>query len=118
MQTSVNGTTDEYLAQAGAVTFDIACQAPHAKAWNRAARQLFAFSVTESLNIYLCWTERVETQDLAWHRVIYYHKDGTDALCILLCCVFVQVIIERRHPTMKGCAIVHPGIKNLLFKHA
>ena len=118
MQTSVNGTTDENLAQAGSVTFDIACQAPHAKAWNRVARQFFAFRFTELLNIYLCRTERVETQDLAWHRVIHKHKDGADALCILLCCVFVQVIIESRNPTMKGCAIVHPGIKNLLLKHA
>ncbi len=73
MQTSVNGTTDQKLAQSGPVTFHTACQTPHAKAGNGVAGQFFAFSVTDLLNVYLYRTERIETQDLAGRRFIHDH---------------------------------------------
>jgi len=70
------------------------------------------------MNVYLCRTESVKAQYLAWAGVVHDHKNRAEALCVLLCCIFVQVIIKRRYPGRKGRSIMSPNIKNLLFKHA
>lgn len=117
MQTSVNGTPHQNLAQASAPTFNSACQASNAKARHGIARQFFTFRFTELLNAYLCCAERVKTQYLARCRVINQNKNGANAFCILLRGVLVQELIKSRHAAMKGGTVVQADIKNLLFKH-
>ena len=118
MQTSVNSTANQNLAQSSSSIFNGACQTPHAKTRNGIARQFFAFRIAELLNTYLCCAKRIEAQNLARRCIVHQNKDRINAFCILLGRIFVQVIIQRRHPAMKPCAIVQPGVKNLLFKHA
>lgn len=117
-QTSVNCTTDQNLAQSATTAFNFACQASQPETGNRVTRQFFPFRVADLMNVYLCRTERVKAQDFVWHGVVHHDKNRAEALCVLLCRKFVQVIIKRWHPAMKGRSIMSPSIKNLLFKHA
>ena len=118
MQTSVNSTAHQNLAQSSSKIFNTPCKTPHAETRNGITRQFFSFNITELLNAHLCCAQGIEAQDLARRCIVHQNKDRANAFCILLCRVFVQVFIQRRHPAPKPCAIVQLGIKNLLFKHA
>ena len=118
LQTPIHGKTYQQLPQMVSTGFNLASQAPHSKARNRVAGQLFSFGITELVDADLCGAQRVEAQNFAWSGVVNQHKNRANALCALLHRIFVQEVIKRWLPALKTGPIMQLGVKKPLFKHA
>lgn len=118
LQTSVYGKTYQQRSQMVSTGFNVARKAPHSKARNRVAGQLFSFDLTELFDTDLCGAQCVKAQNFAWSGVVNQYKNRANALCALLLRILVQEVIQRGLTALEAGSVMQLGVKNPLFKHA
>ena len=118
LQSAVDSTAHQQLAQALASLVGAAGQPPHPKTGNRVARQLLSVRISELQHIDLRCTEGVVAEDQTGAVSVHQHMNSTHTLSAMLHCKSVKVNIKLWHATAEASAVMKRWVQRLLFKHA